>query len=405
MDFKQNPFAILGAATGDSRQVLLALAEDTGPNGQSALAALLEPDSRLFAEISWFPGLTREKISQITAMLRGEESGEVYHRFFNEIAGFNFLLVLLARHNSGPLLPEQELVTLLEEVDEKYSALSPAGVRDMINVERKTAGFPLVSDEAQLEAALAYLQKSAVSLAQKALAISGGTVAERLRRRVKQPGAILAGLGIVRQEDVVAAPKPQKFPQAVLGANEIIKEKKGTDKNTGLILATSVVGCCWFYIVLFCLFSVFTVYDSYSTVTPYGDEIPLVIPDDTSGDEGLSSLPASGYYWDYSGREPLAPFGVTAPEGEQYYFVLLVDTYTQDDVCAFFLWPGDTQEVLVPLGDFEVYYMMGSDWQGEANLFGDALDFTGIGDIYRFYDDGFYYVGNDLDLSSVQQTF
>ncbi len=101
---------------------------------------------------------------------------------------------------------------------------------------------------------------------------------------------------------------------------------------------------------------------------------------DTLEEAGTPSplpLPASGKVWNYTKEYGVVPLEIKAAQGS-HYFVKLVDADTGIPVVAVFVRGGDTVEINVPLGQYEIryagggsnWYGHGGDGTGRAGLFG-----------------------------------
>jgi hypothetical protein len=70
-------------------------------------------------------------------------------------------------------------------------------------------------------------------------------------------------------------------------------------------------------------------------------------------------------------QDRVAPFTIET-SGSGYYVVKLKDHISGVDVLCVFIHAGDTVDVDVPLGDFDLFYASGDVWYGLKCLFGDA---------------------------------
>ncbi len=70
-----------------------------------------------------------------------------------------------------------------------------------------------------------------------------------------------------------------------------------------------------------------------------------------------------------STRPSLAPLSI-ATRGNSNYYIKLVDSVAGTTAGTFFIRSGDSLEVEVPLGTFEIRYAAGTTWYGENQLFG-----------------------------------
>ena len=78
-------------------------------------------------------------------------------------------------------------------------------------------------------------------------------------------------------------------------------------------------------------------------------------------------------------------FEVKLPkENEEYYFVKLVDSETDETVFSVFMHPGTTLETNVPCGVFKLKYASGLKWYGQDDLFGPYGNYCKSDDIFEF---------------------
>lgn len=108
-------------------------------------------------------------------------------------------------------------------------------------------------------------------------------------------------------------------------------------------------------------------------------------------------LPKTGDILDSSTRVREAPFTVST-RGDSNYLVKLKDSITGYDVMVFFVRGGETAELDVPLGDFEMYYATGEEWYGLDDLFGDDTRYYKAEDRFMFYEENGYINGWTVEL-------
>ena len=84
---------------------------------------------------------------------------------------------------------------------------------------------------------------------------------------------------------------------------------------------------------------------------------------------GAADERPEGLMWNRSGLPARLPLQVKTVAGADY-LLHLRDTGTGRDVLAAYIRGGAFFRVLVPPGRFELHFASGTDWQGEAALFG-----------------------------------
>ena len=174
--WRENPFAVLGASPQDPHELLLELETEMALFGEAqaaeqAVSALLHPQSRLEAELGWFPQTSAGEIRELLACLEVLENQEepmiripqLHTR--STLAAFNSCWILL--HFFIPVQTEQYCAVVHSFVTAADALLAPQ-VMEELNADRKTAGFPLLQKEAELKKAIAgILERGAAWLADR----------------------------------------------------------------------------------------------------------------------------------------------------------------------------------------------------------------------------------------------
>lgn len=143
--------------------------------------------------------------------------------------------------------------------------------------------------------------------------------------------------------------------------------------------------------------------------------------DQAEENESLTGLspqpePENGYIFEVSNRENVAPLTVETGGTGGYYIVLDPLFYewsggsferTQAELDAkytnirFYVHAGSTIDILVPLGEYEIYYATGETWYGLNNLFGSDTIYYKCDDTFLFSTDSDNYYGWTLQLEPV----
>ena len=84
--------------------------------------------------------------------------------------------------------------------------------------------------------------------------------------------------------------------------------------------------------------------------------------------------------------------------GENNYLVKLRDYYTGNEVMSFYVRGGETANVEVPVGTYELSYACGPTWYGIEHLFGEETRCAKADDIFSFEIDGEYVTGWTVEL-------
>jgi hypothetical protein len=156
-ELEQSAFAILGATLRDNRQRLIELSEEAALEGHeeaatAARAQLINPRTRLAAEIGWFPGTSPAKVAALTSGLRKSPGMVRAARGLNALTVAN--LMASAVELIDPAMSAEEWAGWLVGLAEAADAIDAEQVLRDINEERAVAGFPEVRDVALVEAAL-----------------------------------------------------------------------------------------------------------------------------------------------------------------------------------------------------------------------------------------------------------
>ena len=95
--------------------------------------------------------------------------------------------------------------------------------------------------------------------------------------------------------------------------------------------------------------------------------------------------------------ERLCPLGIDV-RGDQAYYVYLDSLDSSVSDMSFMVSPGNSVEVMVPIGEYEVYYATGKTWYGQEYKFGPETQYYQCDQALRFYKDNQYYRGYTLKL-------
>lgn len=153
----QSPFALLGVTTRDDRKHIVQLAEERSleldPDlCQKARSDLTNPRTRLSVEISWFPGVSPRKASQLLEGLLRDPMAARVESGLPTLAHLNLLAaafdVVESEHDT------EDLAGFIQEIAWLAEDLVPEEVLRDINEDRAVSGFPEVRALDQIEAEL-----------------------------------------------------------------------------------------------------------------------------------------------------------------------------------------------------------------------------------------------------------
>ena len=98
-------------------------------------------------------------------------------------------------------------------------------------------------------------------------------------------------------------------------------------------------------------------------------------------------------------------FAITAPlqisVGDSYYYLVKVVTKNNKTVQSVFIHPGETVEIPVPLGSYEIKYASGKVWYGFDKAFGPEGTYQKANETFDFYADDDGVNGYSLTLYAV----
>ncbi len=159
MLIKNNPFYILGASTRDSKQKIIELCElksivsDEKACSEARLV-LTNPKKRLSAEIRWFSGISPKKVNEI---IGGLNDDDLLDRNISSLEGLPKLTLLIEKL-SHPKENILEFGYLIIDIDQAYEDISVEHIRNLLNEDRTSSGFPLIENVQLIENELQQLQ-------------------------------------------------------------------------------------------------------------------------------------------------------------------------------------------------------------------------------------------------------
>lgn len=95
----------------------------------------------------------------------------------------------------------------------------------------------------------------------------------------------------------------------------------------------------------------------------------------------------------------VAPLKIrTSSNGNYHYFVKIVHAYTNNELGSYFIRSGDTLDIKVPTGSYEIKYATGKVWYGPKYLFGPDTHYSKADSIFNFTHNGYQYSGYSVEL-------
>lgn len=153
----QNPFAILAANPRDNRRRIVELAEEKALEFdhdlcQKARADLINPRTRLAAEISWLPGVSPRKAAAHIDQLRREPLSIRQATGLPDLAQANLMAASFDVINSSD--SAEDIAAFIEQFADLVESLSSEDVLREINEDRAVSDFPEITSIEQIESQL-----------------------------------------------------------------------------------------------------------------------------------------------------------------------------------------------------------------------------------------------------------
>ena len=111
-------------------------------------------------------------------------------------------------------------------------------------------------------------------------------------------------------------------------------------------------------------------------------------------------LPSSGSLNRLVTADAIAPLKIKSTAGS-HYLVKMVDVQSGEPVLTVFVRGGDTVDLDVPLGTYEIRYAAGTSWYGEKSLFGPDTSYHKAAKTFTFEVIGNQINGFELTLYKV----
>ena len=126
--------------------------------------------------------------------------------------------------------------------------------------------------------------------------------------------------------------------------------------------------------------------------------IAVAAPDpETLFQQPVQPLPQHGVgrrYYD----QGVAPLEVKTPYGDHNHVIKVVQAATKSTVVEVFARAGQTVNIDLPLGSYEIRYASGETWFGWDYLFGPETTYNKADKIFTFSDDGYQVSGYTVEL-------
>lgn len=154
----KNPFSVLRATTRDSRARILQLAEEKSLAGdeeeiREAQSALLNPRTRLVAELRWLPGVSPNKAQQLLSDLSNSVDLQAKAGTLPPIAQLNVLSAYF--ETMKPDTAPDTIAALIQHAARVFQTVSSSDLLRDLNEDRAVAGFAEIKSADQIETEIA----------------------------------------------------------------------------------------------------------------------------------------------------------------------------------------------------------------------------------------------------------
>ena len=200
MTLSENSFAVLGTAPTDDRRTLTEKADEAaligGEDTEAALNQLMQMNRRIVAEISWFPGATRQATEAFLDYSRQIAAGKPA-----VIPPMDGLGTALAQANALNALFEiwpaddpELFIGLCRAIDRILIQIKADDVLEAINADRKAGKWELIQDVHEIEEPLyAHIRELCHPSVKAAEKMDAGTLAPVLKKLFETEGFDLGG--------------------------------------------------------------------------------------------------------------------------------------------------------------------------------------------------------------------
>lgn len=106
----------------------------------------------------------------------------------------------------------------------------------------------------------------------------------------------------------------------------------------------------------------------------------------------------NGWYKKHYPRKGVAPIKIKTKNKDVYYFIKIVDAYSDKLIKEIFVHGGESMNTLLPLGNYKIKYAIGEIWYGKEFLFGPKTSYNLADDIFNFYETNDGYMGYTIEL-------
>jgi len=95
----------------------------------------------------------------------------------------------------------------------------------------------------------------------------------------------------------------------------------------------------------------------------------------------------------------VAPLNIkTSSAGGYHYFLKIVNVANRQELGSYFIRSGETLDIDVPIGTYEIRYATGKTWYGPSYLFGPETSYNKADSVFTFSFNGHQYNGYTVEL-------
>lgn len=155
------------------------------------------------------------------------------------------------------------------------------------------------------------------------------------------------------------------------------------------------------FTAILALFFVFIIFFSSNAITTASPTTSIIQTTEPKKVLVEKDRPNNGFIFAKAQEECLAPLTIIAPHTYDCYYVLEPLT-NEDHAIKFYGRAGETVEIDVPLGKYELYYATGLTWYGRTHLFGEQTIYQKCDVTLDFAENSEGYSGWTIQLNLVE---
>lgn len=135
-------------------------------------------------------------------------------------------------------------------------------------------------------------------------------------------------------------------------------------------------------------------------VQQFESELPTLVAEPIKSMPSVPRPLSGTYNENFDEQQAIAPLEIRTDAGADYY-VKVVNTANDIDTLTIYIRGGETIEVEVPLGNYEIRYASGDNWYGDEELFGADTSFNKADELFDFVETNYQISGYTITLYQV----